>query len=643
MTARSPVRLLLSLLAIGVLCLGVFSHNVRPAHAFTGNFQTHDPSLTKSGSCFYVFSTGANNFNNGNIQIRRSCDFDNWTRLGTVFNSLPSWIPGAIGTTPGNLWAPDINFFNGRWHLYYAASTFGTNRSAIGLATATNIEGPWTDNGEVLRSVTSNNYNAIDPDLIVDQSGNYWLSFGSFWDGIKMRQIDPATGKLLASNTALLSLASRGGGAIEAPSIVHRNGFYYLFVSFDTCCQGSNSTYRIMVGRATSVSGPYFDRNGVNMLNGGGTQILASAGNQRGPGGQDVYLDGTLYRLAHHYYDSNLNGDHRLAAPNLAWSSDNWPTIDTGTGSPTATPTRTATRTNTAPGPTNTPTRTPTQPAGTTVLQAESASFGGGATADSNNAGFNGTGFINFPATGGFVQFNNVGGGTGGSTALQFRYALGAAGSRTGSLIVNGASQPITFNSTGAWATWQVLTVNVSLNAGTGNTLRLESTGQDLANVDQLALSGGTGLTPTRTNTQVGPTNTPTRTATQPPTSQVLQSESASFGGGTASESTNGGFMGSGYVNFPASGGFLQFNNVGGGAGGSTTLQLRYALGITTSRSGLLIVNGASQPITFNPTGAWTAWAVQTVSVSLNAGAGNTLRLESNGQDLANIDQLQVP
>src|SRR6185503_20761462 len=154
----------------------------------------------------------------------------------------------------------------------------------------------------------------------------------------------------------------RGGGAIEAPSIVQRNGFYYLFVSFDTCCQGSNSTYRIMVGRATGITGPYLDRNGVDMRNGGGTQILATSGNQRGPGGQDIYLDGSTYRMVHHYYDSNLNGDHRMAIPNLAWSGDNWPSIDTGTGSPTPTntPTRTPTRTNTPMGPTSTPTRTST-------------------------------------------------------------------------------------------------------------------------------------------------------------------------------------------------------------------------------------------------------------------------------------------
>jgi len=163
---------------------------------------------------------------------------------------------------------------------------------------------------------------------------------------------------------------------------------------------------------------------------------------------------------------------------------------------------------------------------------------------------------------------------------------------------------------------------------------------------------GGTGVTSTPTNTQ-GPTNTPvtvtstftpitpTSTFTQIP-GGALQAENASFGGGTVTETTNGGFNGSGYVNFPASGGFLQFNNVDGGAGGNRSIQFRYALGASGTRTGALIVNGSSQSISFNSTGAWTSWSSFSISVSLNGGSGNTVRLESNGQDLANIDELTI-
>ena len=119
-------------------------------------------------------------------------------------------------------------------------------------------------------------------------------------------------------------------------------------------------------------------------------------------------------------------------------------------------------------------------------------------------------------------------------------------------------------------------------------------------------------------------------------------SENAFFGNGSVFENTNGGFNGMGYVNFPATGGFLEFGSVEGGTGGSKTLRFRYALGATTSRSGRLLVNGVAQNVTFNPTGAWTTWANLQVIVNLNAGATNTVRLESTGQDLANIDELQL-
>jgi rhamnogalacturonan endolyase len=128
-----------------------------------------------------------------------------------------------------------------------------------------------------------------------------------------------------------------------------------------------------------------------------------------------------------------------------------------------------------------------------------------------------------------------------------------------------------------------------------------------------------------------------------PPGSITYQGESAQVGGGAFVESTNGGFNGAGYINFPANGGFLQFNNVDGGTSGATTIRIRYALGVTSSRTGQLTVNGAPQSITFNPTGSWTTWAVLVVNVNLAPGGGNTIIFQSNGQDLANIDQIQVP
>ena len=122
----------------------------------------------------------------------------------------------------------------------------------------------------------------------------------------------------------------------------------------------------------------------------------------------------------------------------------------------------------------------------------------------------------------------------------------------------------------------------------------------------------------------------------------TYQAESAVLGGGCVFENTNVGFNGTGYVNFPTSGGALTFNSVAGGGGGAKTLTFRVANGTTAARIGALVVNGSSQPIAFNPTGGWTTWVNVTVTTNLNAGSANTIQLQSNGQDLANIDQLQV-
>jgi|GEM_PF-2816592 len=322
-----------SFLIIAILTLLTISiiGGTVPAQALSGSFGTHDPSIIQAGGCYYAFGTGTW------LPILRSCTsmYGPWSFLKNTFSSLPSWIPGAIGATPGNLWAPDINFVNGQYRLYYAASSFGTNRSAIGLATASNIEGPWTDAGEVFRSTTSNNYNAIDPDYIEGK-----LAFGSFWDGIKMIDIG-ADGK--RSGTAMYNLASRGGGAIEAPSIVHQGNFYYLFVSFDTCCQGLNSTYRTMVGRSTSLTGPYVAQNGTAMMSGGGTQLLASSGNEIGPGGGDGNALPGFF--GYHFYDGAANGAARLNIRPIVYTND-WPSFGPPITSGTvgSTPTRTSTQ-----------------------------------------------------------------------------------------------------------------------------------------------------------------------------------------------------------------------------------------------------------------------------------------------------------
>ncbi|MDT9682756.1 arabinan endo-1,5-alpha-L-arabinosidase [Streptomyces sp. TRM76323] len=288
-----------------------------PGHV-TGDIGVHDPSFVKRPDGSYLVAhTG------DNITLKTSTDRTAFRNAGAAF---PGGAPWTTTYTAGgrNLWAPDLSYQNGRYYMYYSASTFGSNRSGIFLATSpSGNAGTWTNHGLVIESRQSDDFNAIDPHLVVDDRGRWWLSFGSFWSGIKMIQIDPSTGK--RTGTALHSLAGRGGGAIEAPTIVKRGAYYYLYVSFDLCCRGAASTYRVMVGRSTSVTGPYHDRNGVPMTSGGGTEVLAGQGSVHGPGHQDVFTDTDSDILAYHYYADS--GASLLGINWLAYDSAGWPYV----------------------------------------------------------------------------------------------------------------------------------------------------------------------------------------------------------------------------------------------------------------------------------------------------------------------------
>lgn len=292
----------------------------------------HDPSMIKQGATYYVFSTGApdGGIGNGNVQMRTSTDLRRWRYRGTVFPIIPAWITEAVGPIL-NLWAPDISYWHGLYHLYYAGSEFGTTNSVIGLATNVTLDPAsstyhWVDRGLVVRSTPQDDWNAIDPALAIDATGQPWLAFGSFWSGIKLRGVAPATGKLAAGSQApVYALAARPRShAVEAPYIVYRRPYYYLFVSFDACCRGAASSYRIMVGRAAHITGPYVARDGQPMSDGGATPVLAGGGHYRGPGGQSVLRDGTRDLLVHHYYDAG-SGAARLQINALSWSVDGWP------------------------------------------------------------------------------------------------------------------------------------------------------------------------------------------------------------------------------------------------------------------------------------------------------------------------------
>jgi arabinan endo-1,5-alpha-L-arabinosidase len=289
--------------------------------ALTGNLGTHDPSMIEADGQYYEFQTGPG------IPTKTSTDLLAWRAGPNVFNGNPAWIAQQVsGAT--DLWAPDISFFGGVYHLYYAASTFGSNHSCIGHATrATLSSGAWADQGSVICSNApgkTDDWNAIDPNAVVDAAGTPWLAFGSFWSGLKLIKLD-SSGKRADDQLHAIATRTTNGGAIEAPYIVHHCGHYYLFASFDTCCKGVDSTYNIRVGRADDIAGPYMDRAGTAMLQGGGTQVLQSGTRWKGPGHNAVLLTSHGAFNVYHSYDANNNGQSFLRIAELAWDDAGWP------------------------------------------------------------------------------------------------------------------------------------------------------------------------------------------------------------------------------------------------------------------------------------------------------------------------------
>ncbi len=325
----------------------VLNSQAPEALALSGDYAfTHDPSIAMEGGTYYVFATGKAP-DGGQFAVRCSKNLTDWKFCGHVFAAVPAWIRESSPRTR-DLWAPDISYFHGTYHLYYAYSIFGANTSGIALATNETLDPTdpryaWKDEGLVLKSVATDDFNAIDPNIVLDGKGQPWLSFGSFWSGIKMRRIDAKTGKLAASDPKLYALATRAKPdsadpaklglpanweAIEAPFIVRHGNRFYLFVSFDLCCRGIHSTYRTMVGRSKKVTGPYVDAEGKAMLSGGGTQLLTGNARWLGPGGESVLQKADGDVMVFHAYDAQT-GKPALQVSTITWDGG-WPHVALG-------------------------------------------------------------------------------------------------------------------------------------------------------------------------------------------------------------------------------------------------------------------------------------------------------------------------
>ncbi|RYZ30861.1 MAG: arabinan endo-1,5-alpha-L-arabinosidase [Chitinophagaceae bacterium] len=325
------------LLFFWFFCLENFAQQV-PVGAVlkTAETSVHDPVIIKQDSLYYIFCTG-----NG-ISVWSSKDLQGWKKEAPVFARPPQWAVEAVPGYKGHTWAPDIQYFNGQYYLFYSISQFGKNTSCIGVAVNKTLhpsspDFKWTDLGKVVQSVPGRDlWNAIDPNMIVDERGEPWLSFGSWWSGIKLVKLD--SNMKLAEPQQWYTIARRprnynssdsagGGNGIEAPFIFKKDDYYYLFLSFDICCKGKQSTYKMVVGRSKKLQGPYVDKTGVRLDSNGGTLLLEGNADWHGVGHNAVYTVDGKDLLVFHGYDAKDKGRSKLRIEQLAWDTEGWPQV----------------------------------------------------------------------------------------------------------------------------------------------------------------------------------------------------------------------------------------------------------------------------------------------------------------------------
>lgn len=323
----------------------------KPKFKFNESYpDVHDPVMARGeDGRYYIFSTGMG------VGVMSSADMKTWRMEKPVFDKAPQWAVDSVKGFKGHIWAPDISRHGDKWYLYYSCSTFGKNGSAIGLATNSTLDPKsrnykWEDQGPVIVSHKhKDNWNAIDPALVPNSST--LLTYGSFWDGIQIVNLTPNLSK---TETLPRTIARRlgrklslsevddpstftveggdtieaGENAIEAPFVIYRDGWYYLLVSWDYCCRGRNSTYKTVYGRSRTAVGPYLDKDGKDMANGGGTFLVGPCDDFFGIGHCSAYdIDGQWYFVSH-AYDVKENGKAKLFIRKLKFDKDGWMEVE---------------------------------------------------------------------------------------------------------------------------------------------------------------------------------------------------------------------------------------------------------------------------------------------------------------------------
>lgn len=296
----------------------------------------HDPVMAKEGDTYHLYFTGRN------ISSMSSKDLASWRFERSVFSRPPQWAMDSVRGYKGHTWAPDIIYHKGYYHIFYSCSTFGKNTSAIGHAyrktLSPEVQEPWTDTGAVIVSHPGDNYNAIDPNVVIDDDGHPWMAFGSFWGGIQLVRLTDDMSATLKPEKLYTICTRRFDGqadvpsmpenAVEAPFIFKHGGYYYLFVSYDFCCRGLKSNYKVVVGRSKDVTGPYIDKEGRKLTQGGGSLVIGQNDDFVAIGHSAAYhFDGKDYFMAHGYSRTE-DGASKLFLREMTWDEAGWPVVE---------------------------------------------------------------------------------------------------------------------------------------------------------------------------------------------------------------------------------------------------------------------------------------------------------------------------
>lgn len=293
--------------------------------ALDGMIGTHDSStVVVYDGKYYCYGTGR-----GIPFLISSNGFD-WQRGGRVFDRVPDSVKQFCPKNDcQDVWAPDIVKLNGEFYLYYSISSWGQYVSAVGLMTGPTLDTnspnyKWTDRGMVVHSSEGENLNAIDPGVCHAPDGTLWICYGSYHGNIELVELNPKTGLRIATNSPVTIIANQS----EAADIIFHDKFFYLFVNHGGCCQGTNSTCNIRVGRSAKVTGPYLDRFGEDLAQGAGSLFLAAAGNDIGPGHFGLLVDDGVEKFSCHYEGViGRSGRSIMDIRPLLWTLDGWPVV----------------------------------------------------------------------------------------------------------------------------------------------------------------------------------------------------------------------------------------------------------------------------------------------------------------------------